>query len=65
MEKIRDAELLFFWRGAAQKLDRKDGNEQGMELAFGVDAEVGDELVCHLTCEEVVGTMVTKTLKVR
>jgi hypothetical protein len=32
-------------------------------MTIVVDAETGDEVICNLTCEEVVGTMTTKILK--
>jgi hypothetical protein len=33
-------------------------------MVFVVNVEAGDEVICYLTCEEVVGTTVVKSLKV-
>lgn len=51
--------LVFFWRGSMRKLD----NQSGFELAFSVGLRAPhDRIVCHFTCEEIVGTIVSKSL---
>ncbi|KAK0670172.1 putative ATP-dependent DNA helicase [Cercophora samala] len=54
--------LSFFWRGSMRKLEVN--KESGYELKFSVGLQnVDDDIVCHFTCEDIVGTMVSKTLK--
>ncbi|KAK4174792.1 putative ATP-dependent DNA helicase [Triangularia setosa] len=54
--------LSFFWRGNIRKLEAN--KEPGYELKFSVGLQnANDDIVCHFTCEEIVGTMVSKTLK--
>ncbi|KAL2018604.1 hypothetical protein VTK56DRAFT_574 [Thermocarpiscus australiensis] len=52
--------LVYFWRGSMRKLD----SQSGFELKFSVGLRnVHDRVVCHFSCEEIVGTIVTKTLE--
>ncbi|KAK3952815.1 hypothetical protein QBC32DRAFT_397574 [Pseudoneurospora amorphoporcata] len=52
--------LLYFWRGSLRKIDK----EIGLVLSFPVPLKSPDErIVCHLSCEEIVGTLVSKMLK--
>ncbi|KAK4151587.1 hypothetical protein C8A00DRAFT_17036 [Chaetomidium leptoderma] len=52
--------LVYFWRGSMRKLDK----EAGFELRFSVGLrDVKDHVVCHFSCEEIVGTTVSKTLE--
>ncbi|KAK4201153.1 putative ATP-dependent DNA helicase [Triangularia verruculosa] len=54
--------LSFFWRESMRKLEVH--KESGYELKFSVGLQnANDDIVCHFTCEEIVGTMVSKTLK--
>ncbi|VBB80418.1 Putative ATP-dependent DNA helicase [Podospora comata] len=54
--------LSFFWRGSMRKLEAS--KETGYELKFWVGLQnVDDDILCHFTCEEIVGTMISKTLK--
>ncbi|KAK4119041.1 P-loop containing nucleoside triphosphate hydrolase protein [Parathielavia appendiculata] len=52
--------LVYFWRGSMRKLD----NQSGFDLRFSVGLRnVKEQVICHLSCEEIVGTIVTKTLE--
>ncbi|KAK0744501.1 hypothetical protein B0T21DRAFT_357922 [Apiosordaria backusii] len=54
--------LSFFWRGSMRKLEAD--KESGLELKFSAGLQdPNDDIVCHFTCEDIVGTMVSKTLK--
>ncbi len=55
-----DGTLVYFWRGSMKKLDR----QAGFDLKFSVGLrDVKDHVACHLSCEEIVGTIVSKTLQ--
>ncbi|KAK0707951.1 hypothetical protein B0H67DRAFT_671617, partial [Lasiosphaeris hirsuta] len=55
-----DGDLVYFWRGNINKLDKQSGTE----LKFSVGLRDGSvPTVCHLSCEEIVGTMTSKFLK--
>ncbi|KAK3349149.1 putative HFM1/MER3 protein [Lasiosphaeria hispida] len=55
-----DGNLVYFWRGNINKLDKQSGTE----LKFSVGLLDGSTpVVCHLTCEGIVGTMTSKFLK--
>jgi ATP-dependent DNA helicase HFM1/MER3 len=52
--------LVYFWRGSMRKLDR----QAGFELKFSVGLRnAKDRVVCHFSCEEIVGTIVSTTLE--
>lgn len=52
--------LVHFWRGSTRKLD----TQSGFELKFSVGLRnVRDRVVCHFSCEEIVGTIVSTTLE--
>lgn len=52
--------LVYFWRGSMRKLDK----QAGFMLKFPVGLrEAKDKVICHFSCEEVVGTIVSKTLE--
>jgi ATP-dependent DNA helicase HFM1/MER3 len=55
-----DGTLVYFWRGSIKKLDK----QAGFELKFSVGLrDVKDHVVCHFSCEEIVGTIVSTTLE--
>ncbi|EGO54185.1 hypothetical protein NEUTE1DRAFT_103645 [Neurospora tetrasperma FGSC 2508] len=52
--------LLYFWRGSLRKIDK----QIGLVLPVSVPLKSPDErIICHLSCEEIVGTLVSKVLK--
>ena len=52
--------LVYFWRGTMRRLDK----ENGLELKFTVGLQdATSRITCHLSCEEIVGTEVTKVLQ--
>jgi ATP-dependent DNA helicase HFM1/MER3 len=52
--------LVYFWRGTVRKLE----SPEGVELKFSAGLKHPREhLVCHFTCEEIVGTIVSTTLQ--
>lgn len=52
--------LLYFWRGSLRKIDK----QIGLVLPVSVPLKSPDERIsCHLSCEEIVGTLVSKVLK--
>jgi ATP-dependent DNA helicase HFM1/MER3 len=52
--------LVYFWRGSMRKLDR----QAGFELKFSVGLRnAKDRVVCHFSCEEIVGTIASTTLE--
>ena len=60
VETSSDGHLWHFWRGTIR---RAKGNEP-LVLSFAVRVKQFDErIVCHFSCEEIVGTIVTKVLK--
>jgi len=55
-----DGALVYFWRGSMRKVDK----QAGLELKFSVSLRTAsDHINCHLSCEEIVGTAVSKVLK--
>ncbi|KAL2134070.1 hypothetical protein VTI74DRAFT_1066 [Chaetomium olivicolor] len=51
--------LVYFWRGSMRNLDK----QAGFELQFSVGLhEAKEQIICHFSCEEIVGTIVSKTL---
>ncbi len=55
-----DGTLVYFWRGSMRKLDK----EAGFDLKFSVQLrDVEDHVSCHFSCEEIVGTIVSKTVR--
>ncbi|KAJ9144066.1 p-loop containing nucleoside triphosphate hydrolase protein [Pleurostoma richardsiae] len=54
--------LAHFWRGSLKRLRKDDGH--GLELLFSVQLEDFDDyIVCCFACEDVVGTVVSRTLQ--
>ncbi|KAJ4288737.1 ATP-dependent DNA helicase MER3 [Collariella sp. IMI 366227] len=52
--------LVYFWRGSMRKLDK----QAGFELKFSVGLRHAEEqIICHFSCEEIVGTITSKTLE--
>ncbi|KAL7621826.1 ATP-dependent DNA helicase MER3 [Parahypoxylon ruwenzoriense] len=55
-----DGNLAYFWRGNLKKID----GSAGLDLKFPVALSGPDQVIsCHFSCEEIVGTQVTKTVK--
>lgn len=54
-----DGTLVYFWRGSMRKLDKQSGLELGFSIGL---RNARDRVVCHFSCEEIVGTMVSKAL---
>ena len=54
MKAKDDNTLLWFWRGGIGRLAK------GMELVFGAEVAEGREVVGFFSCEEIVGTMVSR-----
>ncbi|KAK3940408.1 hypothetical protein QBC46DRAFT_434685 [Diplogelasinospora grovesii] len=55
-----DGSLVHFWRGTMRKVDK----ELGLQLNFSAPLRKFDDyLVCHFSCEEIVGTAVSRILK--
>jgi len=52
--------LLYFWRGSIRKVDPRDGLQ--VKFSAGVQA-LSQRIFGHLSCEEIVGTMVTSVLQ--
>ena len=60
LAETSDGTLVYFWRGSVKKLDK----QAGFDLKFSVGLrDVKDHVACHLSCEEIVGTIVSKTLQ--
>ncbi|RYP62479.1 hypothetical protein DL771_009723 [Monosporascus sp. 5C6A] len=60
MAEVSDGSLAYFWRGNIKKLDPT----QGLDLQFPVMISGPNQVIsCYFSCEEIVGTQVTKTLK--
>ncbi|XXG96179.1 ATP-dependent DNA helicase MER3 [Hypoxylon texense] len=55
-----DGNLACFWRGNLKRIDRTTG----LDLEFPVVlSEPGQKISCYFSCEEIVGTQVTKILQ--
>lgn len=55
-----DGTLVYFWRGSMRKLDK----EAGFDLKFSAELrDVEDHVSCHFSCEEIVGTIVSRTVE--
>ncbi|KAI1772219.1 P-loop containing nucleoside triphosphate hydrolase protein [Hypoxylon cercidicola] len=55
-----DGNLAFFWRGNLRRIDQRTG----LDLEFPVVlSEPGQKISCYFSCEEIVGTQVTKVLE--
>ncbi|RYO98313.1 hypothetical protein DL766_006632 [Monosporascus sp. MC13-8B] len=60
MAEVSDGSLAYFWRGNIKKLDPA----QGLELRFPVALSGPNQVIsCYFSCEEIVGTQVTKRLE--
>lgn len=60
LAESNDGTLVYFWRGSMKKLEKPSG----FELKFSVGLrDVHDCVTCHFSCEEIVGTIVSQTLK--
>ncbi|KAJ4414108.1 ATP-dependent DNA helicase MER3 [Neurospora sp. IMI 360204] len=60
MIESSDGTLLYFWRGSLRNIDK----QIGLVLSTSVPLKSPDErIACHLSCEEIVGTLVSKILK--
>lgn len=52
--------LVYFWKGRLDKIP----TGTGLELRFSAEIKAPDErIVCHFSCEEIVGTVVSKSLE--
>lgn len=55
-----DGNLAYFWRGNLRRVDKTTG----LDLEFPVVlSEPGQKISCYFSCEEIVGTQVTKVLQ--
>jgi ATP-dependent DNA helicase HFM1/MER3 len=59
MAETADGTLAYFWRGSLKKLNKN----KSLELQFPVNVDGSAEVYCHFSCEEIVGTIVSRTLK--
>jgi ATP-dependent DNA helicase HFM1/MER3 len=60
LAETNNGTLVYFWRGSMRKLE----NQAGFDLKFSVGLRnVKEHVICHLSCEEIVGTIVSKTLE--
>jgi ATP-dependent DNA helicase HFM1/MER3 len=51
--------LVYFWKGSLSKIK----NDTGLELRFSAEIKaVHEQIRCYFSCEEIVGTIVTKSL---
>ncbi|KAK0640676.1 P-loop containing nucleoside triphosphate hydrolase protein, partial [Cercophora newfieldiana] len=58
--ELGDGTLAYFWRGNMKKVDKHNG----LAVKFSVGLRsASDYITCHLSCEEIVGTAVTKVLE--
>ncbi|KAK5658040.1 hypothetical protein OQA88_2595 [Cercophora sp. LCS_1] len=58
--EIDDGVLVYFWRGSIKKF----GDRNSFEVNFSVGLRhAEDVLACHASCEDIVGTMVSRTLE--
>lgn len=54
--------LAHWWRGSLKKFKEED--EHKFSLPFEVElSDVTEKIICHFACEDIVGTIVTKTLE--
>lgn len=61
MAETTGGELAYWWRGSLRKFKEEDGNK--LPLQFEVElSDCQEEIVCHLSCDEIVGTIVSSTL---
>jgi len=56
MAETSGGKLAYFWHGTLRKL----GKAEGFELTFSAKPEGTGEIFCHLSCDEIVGTIVSK-----
>ncbi|KAI1419855.1 hypothetical protein F5Y12DRAFT_720253 [Xylaria sp. FL1777] len=55
-----DGNLAYFWRGNMKKLDKSNG----LDIKFPVALTAPNQtILCHFSCEDIVGTLVSKTLE--
>ncbi|RYP90480.1 hypothetical protein DL770_003391 [Monosporascus sp. CRB-9-2] len=60
MAEVSDGSLAYFWRGNIKKLNP----DQRLDLRFSVALSGPNQVIsCYFSCEEIVGTQVTKTLE--
>lgn len=62
MAETTEGVLAHWWRGSMKKFKEEDGHK--ISLQFEVDLRSFFEtIICHFACEEIVGTVVTRTLE--
>lgn len=62
MAETTEGVLAHWWRGSLKKF--KEENEHKFSLPFEVElSDVTEKIICHFACEDIVGTIVTKTLE--
>ncbi len=59
MAETTSGVLVFFWRGSMMKL----GGSSRHELEFPVRLTGLDDIICHFSCEEIVGTLVSTLVR--
>lgn len=61
LAETTEGELAYWWRGSLRKFKEEDGNR--LSLQFEVElSDCKEEVICHLSCDEIVGTIVSRTL---
>lgn len=62
MAETSQGVLAHWWRGSLKKFKEEDGYK--LSLPFEVElSTVTVKIICHFACEDIVGTVVTKTLE--
>ena len=61
MAETTEGELAYWWRGSLRKFKDEGGNN--LSLHFEVElCDHKEKIICHFACDEIVGTIVSKTL---
>lgn len=61
MAETTEGVLAHWWRGSLKKFKE---DEHKLSLPFEVElSSVNEKIICHFSCEDIVGTVVTKTLE--
>lgn len=61
MAETTEGELAYWWRGSLRKFKDEDGNKMSLHFEVQLNAFT-EEVICHFACDEVVGTILSRTL---
>lgn len=62
MAETTEGVLAHWWRGSLKKFKEEDGHKLSQRFEVQLSS-VNEKIICHFSCEDIVGTVVTKALE--